>query len=52
MKRIKDDMVSLIEEPCAFTEDVLLQFIRSITYTDACADNGDQTIVTNMVAKV
>lgn len=52
MKRIKDDMVSLIDEPCAFTEAVLLQFVRSITYTDDRADNGDQTIVTNMVAKV
>ncbi|KAG1812314.1 hypothetical protein EV424DRAFT_1349350 [Suillus variegatus] len=52
MKRIKDDMVSLINEPCAFTEAVLLQFVRSITYTDDRADNGDQAIVTNMVAKV
>ncbi|KAG1843212.1 hypothetical protein F4604DRAFT_1918948 [Suillus subluteus] len=49
---IKDDMVSLIDEPCTFTEAVLLQFVKSITYTDDRADNGDQTIVTNMVAKV
>jgi hypothetical protein len=52
MERIKDDMVSLIDEPCTFTEAVLLQFIRSIMYTNDCIDNGDQTIVTNMVAKV
>jgi hypothetical protein len=52
MKRIKDDMVSLINEPCAFTEALLLQFVRSIAYTDDRADNGDQTIITSMVAKV
>jgi hypothetical protein len=45
-------MVSLINEPCAFTEALLLQFVRSITYTDDRADNGDQTIITSMVAKV
>ncbi|KAG1884888.1 hypothetical protein F4604DRAFT_1918551 [Suillus subluteus] len=52
IKRIKDDMLSLINEPQAFTKALLLQFVKSITYTDDRADNGDQTIVTNMVAKV
>jgi len=52
IKWIKDDMLSLINEPCAFTEALLLQFVRSITYTDDRADNGDQTIITNMDAKV
>ncbi|KAG1887285.1 hypothetical protein F4604DRAFT_1675277 [Suillus subluteus] len=52
IKRIKDDMLSLINEPCAFTEVLMLQFVKSITYTDDRADNGDQTIVTSMVAKV
>lgn len=52
IKRIKDDMLSLIDDPRAFTEALLLQFVKSITYTDDRADNGDKTIVTNMVAKV
>ncbi|KAG2083884.1 hypothetical protein BD769DRAFT_1397872 [Suillus cothurnatus] len=52
IKWIKDNMLSLINEPCAFTEALLLQFVRSITYTDDRADNGDQTIITNMDAKV
>ncbi|KAG1902461.1 uncharacterized protein F5891DRAFT_1186575 [Suillus fuscotomentosus] len=34
IKRIKDDMLSLINEPRAFTEALLLQFVKSITYTD------------------
>ncbi|KAG1784381.1 uncharacterized protein HD556DRAFT_1451835 [Suillus plorans] len=52
LKMIKDEMVSLITEPCAFAEGVLLQFVNSITYTDDRADNGDKTIVTNMTATV
>ncbi|KAG1845440.1 hypothetical protein F4604DRAFT_1936938 [Suillus subluteus] len=52
IKRIKDDMSSLINEPCAFTEALLLQFVRSIVYADDRADNGDQTIITNILAKV
>lgn len=52
IKRIKDDMLSLIDDHRAFTEALLLQFVKSITYTDDRADNGDKTIVTNMVAKV
>ncbi|KAG1720805.1 hypothetical protein EDB19DRAFT_1835794 [Suillus lakei] len=52
INRIKDDMLSLINKPCAFTEALLLQFIRSIVYTDDHADNGDQMIITNVLAKV
>ncbi|KAG1802342.1 hypothetical protein EV424DRAFT_1545274 [Suillus variegatus] len=52
LKVIKDEMLSLITEPCAFAEGVLLQFVNSITYTEDRANNGDKTIVTNMIATV
>ncbi|KAG1775872.1 hypothetical protein EV702DRAFT_1198778 [Suillus placidus] len=52
LKVIKDEMLTLIPEPCAFAEGVLLQFINSITYTDDRANNSDQTIVTNMIPMV
>ncbi|KAG2135861.1 hypothetical protein DEU56DRAFT_756546 [Suillus clintonianus] len=52
LKVIKDEMLTLIPEPCAFAEGVLLQFVNSITYTDDRADDGDRTIVTNMIPMV
>ncbi|KAG1794594.1 uncharacterized protein HD556DRAFT_1307959 [Suillus plorans] len=52
LKGIKDEMLSLITEPRAFSEGALLQFVNSIVYTNDRADNGDQTIVTNMIVTV
>ncbi|KAG1893315.1 uncharacterized protein F5891DRAFT_1196546 [Suillus fuscotomentosus] len=52
LKGIKDEMLSLITEPRAFAEGALLQFVNSIVYTNDRADNGDRTIVTNMIVTV
>jgi hypothetical protein len=43
-------MLALIQEPCAFTEGVLLQYIK--TLPDDVHDKGDTSIVKIVKAKV
>ncbi|KAG1790946.1 uncharacterized protein HD556DRAFT_1445721 [Suillus plorans] len=50
LKRIKDEMLALIQEPCTFTEGVLLQYIK--TLPDDAHGKGDTSIVKTAKAKV
>ncbi|KAG1722137.1 uncharacterized protein EDB91DRAFT_1088228 [Suillus paluster] len=54
LKGIKDKMLSLTNEhePQSFVEDIFLQYVKSIKYTDDQGDNGDITIITNTMLKV
>ncbi|KAG1829988.1 hypothetical protein EV424DRAFT_1535395 [Suillus variegatus] len=50
LKCIKDEMLALIQEPCTFTEGVLLQYIK--TLPDDAHGKGDTSIVKTAKAKV
>ncbi|KAG2055337.1 hypothetical protein BDR06DRAFT_1006919 [Suillus hirtellus] len=54
LKGIKDEMLSLTDdrEPQKFVKDKFLQYVKSIKYTDDHGDNGDVTIISNMMLKV
>ncbi|KIK32549.1 hypothetical protein CY34DRAFT_18966 [Suillus luteus UH-Slu-Lm8-n1] len=50
LKSIKDEMLALIQEPCAFTEGVLLQYVK--TLPDDPHGKGDTSIVKTAKAEV
>ncbi|KAG1811053.1 hypothetical protein EV424DRAFT_1542691 [Suillus variegatus] len=54
LKGLKDEMLLLTNErePQSFVEDIFLQYVKSIKYTDDRGDNGDITIITNVMLKV
>ncbi|KAG2153845.1 hypothetical protein DEU56DRAFT_907324 [Suillus clintonianus] len=49
-KNIKDEMLVLIGEPCAFTESLLLQYIKS--FPDEMHGEGDTSIIQNAKTEV
>ncbi|KAG1865122.1 hypothetical protein C8R48DRAFT_772825 [Suillus tomentosus] len=50
IKNIKDEMLALVPEPCAFTEGVLLQYVKSLP--DDGNGKGDTSIVDTPKLKV
>ncbi|KAG1877465.1 hypothetical protein F4604DRAFT_1924095 [Suillus subluteus] len=50
LKSIKDEMLALVQEPCAFTEGILLQYIKSLL--DDGHGKGDTLIVETAKSKV
>ncbi|KAG1898918.1 uncharacterized protein F5891DRAFT_981571 [Suillus fuscotomentosus] len=50
LKSIKDEMLALIQEPCTFTEGVLLQYIK--TLPDDAHGKGNTSIVKTAKAQV
>ncbi|KAG1800501.1 hypothetical protein EV424DRAFT_1352146 [Suillus variegatus] len=50
IKNIKDEMLALVSEPCAFTEGVLLQYVKSLP--DDGNGKGDTLIVNTPKLKV
>ncbi|KAG2061166.1 hypothetical protein BDR06DRAFT_966935, partial [Suillus hirtellus] len=49
-KSIKDEMLVLIREPCAFTENLLLQYVKSLP--DDVHGKGDTSIIQNAKTEV
>ncbi|KAG2101768.1 hypothetical protein BD769DRAFT_1676725 [Suillus cothurnatus] len=49
-KSIKDEMLVLIGEPCAFTESLLLQYVKSLP--DEVHGKGDTSIIQNAKTEV
>ncbi|KAG1809055.1 hypothetical protein EV424DRAFT_1543203 [Suillus variegatus] len=49
-KSIKDEMLMLIGEPCAFTESLLLQYVKSLP--DEVHGKGDTSIIQNAKTEV
>ncbi|KAG1781017.1 hypothetical protein EV702DRAFT_1193858 [Suillus placidus] len=50
LKGIKDEMLALVPEPCAFTEGILLRYVRSLP--DEGRGKGDTSIIENARAQV
>jgi hypothetical protein len=50
LKNIKDEMLALIGEPCAFTESLLLQHVKSLP--DDVHGKGDTSIIKNAKTEV
>ncbi|KAG2355735.1 hypothetical protein BDR07DRAFT_1381315 [Suillus spraguei] len=50
LKNIRDEMLELVQEPCAFTEGILMQYVKSLL--DDGYSKGDTSIVKTTKAKI